>query len=106
MATEDVPEHPWKEAGRVRHPKQYLRFLVDPDDVKPMSARYREGRDGVRALATLEWAQVFAYQPPGIAFAYSLFDDIADTLGIPNPFPGAIHPLTARRQDGTLRNIA
>jgi hypothetical protein len=26
-------------------------------------------------------------------------------LGVPNPFPGACHPLTARRSGGTLRNL-
>ena len=59
----------------------------------------------MRALAALDWAQVFAYRPPGIAFAHSLFDDLADALGVESPFPGACHPLTARRSGGTLRNV-
>lgn len=101
----DVPGHDWRTPDRMRHPKRYLRFLSDPDDTKPVSSRYREGRDGAAALATLDWAQVFAYQPPGIAFAHSLFDDLADALGVENPFPGACHPLTVRRPGGTLRNI-
>jgi hypothetical protein len=101
----DVQGHDWRTPDRARHPKRYLKFLSDPDDTKPVASRYREGRDGAKALATLDWAQVFAYQPPGIAFAYSLFDDLADALGMENPFPGTCHPLTMRRAGGTLRNL-
>lgn len=103
MALDEVREHPWRRPDRARHPKRYLSFLVDPHDTE--RATYKESRDGVRALSMLEWAQVLAYQPPGIAFAHSLFDDLADALGVPNPFPGACHPLTTRRSGGTLRNI-
>lgn len=102
----DVPGHDWRTPDRMRHPKRYLRFLSDPDDTKRVSSRYREGRDGAAALATLDWAQVFAYRPPGVGFAHSLFDDLAEALGVPNPFPGACHPLTMRRSAGTLRNVA
>lgn len=104
MVPDEVREHPWRRPDRVRHPKRYLSFLVDPDDTE--RATYKESRDGVRALSTLDWGQVFTYQPPGIAFAHSLFDDLADALGVPNPFPGACHPLTTRRSEGTLRNLA
>jgi hypothetical protein len=103
MAPDDVREHPWRRPDRARHPKRYLSFLVDPDDTERVG--YKESRDGVWALATLDWAQVFAYQPPGIAFAHALFDDLADALGVENPFPGPCHPLTERRSGGTLRNI-
>jgi hypothetical protein len=103
MAPVEVREHPWRRPDRARHPKRYLSFLVDLDDTERVC--YKESRDGVRALSTLDWTQVFAYQPPGIAFAHALFDDLADALGVENPFPGACHPLTARRSGGTLRNI-
>jgi hypothetical protein len=103
MAPNDVREHPWRRPDRARHPKRYLSFLSNPGDTE--RAGYKESRDGVRALSTLDWAQVFAYQPPGIAFAHSLFDDLADAFGVPNPFPGACHPLTMRRPGRTLRNI-
>jgi hypothetical protein len=49
---------------------------------------------------------VFRYQPAGIAFAHALFDDVADVLGVANPFAGTPHQLTAKRPNGTLRNIA
>ena len=103
MARDEIREHPWRRPDRARHPKRYLSFLVDPHDTE--RATYKESRDGVRALSTLDWAQVFAYQPPGIAFAHALFDDLADALGVENPFPGPCHPLTMHRAGGTLRNI-
>ncbi|HEX7836167.1 MAG TPA: hypothetical protein VF469_01825 [Kofleriaceae bacterium] len=99
----DVREHPWRRPDRGRHTKRYLSLLVDPDDDE--RTVYKESRDGVRALATLDWAQVFQFQPPGITFAYSLFDDLADALGVPSPFPGRCYALTTRRPTGTLRNI-
>lgn len=105
LTPSDVREHAWRRPDRGRHPKRYLTFrLVDPDD--DGRTVYKESRDGVRALATLDWGQVFQFQPPGLAFAYSLFDDLADALGVTNPFPGACHALTMRRPVGTLRNIA
>lgn len=100
----DVREHPWRRPDRGRHPKRYLSFLIDPDDTE--RTVYKESRDGVRALAMLDWAQVVHFQPPGITFAHSLFDDLADALGVPNPLPGVCHSLTARRRAGTLRNVA
>src|SRR5262249_17975951 len=65
-AAGDVRDHPWRRPDRARHPKRYLGFLVDPDDTGRTA--YKESRDGVRALSTLDWEQVFACQPPGIAF--------------------------------------
>lgn len=85
------------------HPKCYLSFLVDPTDQELVV--YQETKGGCRALEALDWAQVFDYQPPGIAFAHALFEDLADALGVPNPFPGASHPLTSRKPDGLLRNL-
>jgi len=104
LCPDHVREHPWRRPDRGRHPKRYLSFLVDPDDTGLTA--YKESREGVRALATLDWAQVFQFRPPGITFAHSLFDDLADALDVSNPFPGMCHSLTARRPVGTLRNVA
>jgi len=82
---------------------RYLSFLVDPEDEE--RAVYRETGGGCQALATLDWAQVFRYSPPGIAFAHSLFEDLADALEVPNPFPGASHPLTSPKPGRLLRNL-
>jgi hypothetical protein len=103
MGPADVREHPWRRPDRSQHPKRYLSFLVDPADEE--RAFYKESVNGCRALATLDWAQVFCYEPLGITFARSLFHDLADALEIPTPFPGASHPLTSRRPTGTLRNV-
>jgi hypothetical protein len=103
LALPSVRGHPWRSEDRKHHPKHYLRFLNDPTDEEV--DRYRETRHGRDALATLDWATVFAYEPTGITFARSLFDDLADALGIPSPFPGNCHPLTERRQNGVLRNL-
>jgi hypothetical protein len=98
IAPPDEVGHDWRTPDRAAHPKRYLRFLAEPGE-------YKETRGGCAALRELDWAQVFAYQPRGIAFARSLFDDIADALGVPCPFPGPTHPLTARKGDGVLRNL-
>lgn len=106
LAYSDVPghrRHPWRRPDRRRHPKRYLGFLVDPTDEQ--RTVYTESVGGCRALATLDWAQVFRYSPPGITFARSLFEDLADALEVPNPFPGASHPLTSPRAGGLLRNL-
>jgi hypothetical protein len=95
--------HPWRRPDRRRHPKGYLSFLVDPTDEGQPT--YKETVGGCRALATLDWAQVFRYSPPGIVFAHALFEDLADALGVPNPFPGASHPLTRPKPGGMLRNL-
>jgi hypothetical protein len=100
---DDVRDHPWRRPDRGRHPKRYLSYLVDPSDEE--RATYKETKGGCGALATLDWPQVFHYQPPGIMFAHSLFEDLADALEAPDPFPGPSHPLTMRRPAGTLRNV-
>jgi hypothetical protein len=99
----NVHEHRWRTDQRAEHPKRYLCYLNDPEDEG--ERKYREGKQGVRALATLDWAQVFAYQPPGLPFVRSFFDDLADAIGVEAPFPGPRHPLTERKQGGVLRNI-
>lgn len=66
---------------------------------------YKETVGGCAALRSLDWAQVVAYQPPGIELVHALFDDLADALGVASPFPGISHPLTRRRVGGTLRNL-
>lgn len=107
LAYSDIPgrrAHKWRRPDRARHPKRYLCFLVDPTDEQ--WSEYKESVGGCRALATLDWAQVFRYQPPGIAFAHALFEDLADALGVPNPFPGESHPLTCPKPGGLLRNLA
>jgi len=91
------PRHAWRSADRARHPKRYLRFLTQED--------YRETRGGKDALAQLDWHQVFAHKPPGLAFAHALFHDLSDALAVPCPFQGAAHPETARRANGVLRNL-
>ena len=100
LATPNLRDHPWRSEDRRYHPKRYLRFLNDPTDEG--TRRYRETRQGRDALAELDWGQVFAYEPTGIAFARSLFDDLADALHLPSPVPGACHPLTERRPVGAL----
>lgn len=77
---------------------------IDPGDRALVT--YRETVGGCRALATLDWDQVFRHTPPGIAFAHALFEDLADALAVPNPFPGTSHPLTRRLAGGVLRNLA
>ena len=100
----DVSGHRWRRLNRGAHPKAYLSFLVAPADQDLVV--YRETVGGCRALATLDWAQVFRYAPPGIAFAHALFEDLADALEVPNPFPGTSHPLTRPKPGGLLRNLA
>jgi hypothetical protein len=98
MGPPDEPGHAWRTSDRGAHPKRYLRFLAEPGE-------YKETHGGCDALRELDWAQVFAYQPLGIAFARSLFDDLADALGVASPFPGSSHPLTACKSGGVLRNL-
>jgi hypothetical protein len=97
-APPDERGHPWQTPDRARHPKRYLRFLALPD-------AYKETQGGCDALATLAWKRVFERQPSGLAYALALFDDIAEALEVPCPFPGAPHVETARRADGVLRNL-
>lgn len=83
-----------------RHPKAYLQYLTS----LPGGTPYREREGGAAALATLEWGEVLAPRAE-VRLARSLFDDIADMLGVVSPFPGDIHAATARRPGATLRNI-
>lgn len=101
----DVQRHPWRKPSRWRHPKAYLQFLNDPEDSGNRAIQYKESKHGRAALETLDWEQVFARPPAELAFARSLFDDLADAMGVETPFPGACHPLTQRRSDGVLRNL-
>ena len=60
-----------------RHPKHYLEHLVERD-----GGFYTETAGGVRALRELDWNQTTA---TGSAFARALFEDLASSLGVPNP---------------------
>lgn len=95
--------HPWRTADRARHPKRYLKFLNDPEDRGLQT--YKETKQGKAALQSLDWRRVFEREPPGLAFAHSLFDDLADAIGVASPFLGDCHPLTQRKQKGVLRNL-
>jgi hypothetical protein len=88
---------------RARHPKHYLRFLCDPND--PHTRRYVETKGGAEALRKLDWAHVFA-RAEHVRLARSLFEDIADRLGVLHPFPGEGHPATADFKNArVLRNL-
>ncbi|WNG51084.1 hypothetical protein F0U60_48370 [Archangium minus] len=88
---------------RARHPKHYLRFLCDPTN--PYTDRYVETKGGAEALRKLDWARVFAHTER-VRLARSLFEDIADRLGVPHPFPGQGHPATADFKNArVLRNL-
>lgn len=93
-------------AQRAKHPKDYITFLRDPQGVARGRRRYRENRDAVAALETLDWAQV---TPPlqHAQMVAALLDDLSAMVGRPLSFdPGAPHPLVTRRTNGCLRNIA
>ncbi|MFE8602909.1 hypothetical protein [Archangium violaceum] len=88
---------------RARHPKHYLRFLCDPTD--PLTRRYAETQGGAAALCKLDWSRVFAHTER-VRLARSLFEDIADRLGVPHPFPGEGHPATSDFKNArVLRNL-
>jgi hypothetical protein len=88
---------------RARHPKHYLRFLCDPSD--PHTKRYSESKGGAEALRHLAWEQVLSHRER-IQFARALFEDLAEGLGVPHPFPGTAHPATAAfRSARVLRNL-
>lgn len=88
---------------RARHPKYYLRFLCDPTN--PHTDRYGETKGGAEALRKLDWALVFSHTER-VRLARSLFEDIADRLGVPHPFPGQGHPATADFKNArVLRNL-
>jgi hypothetical protein len=104
----DVPTHAQRARFRDRCSFHLLCPMVEAyfcGEFLASGDRYRETIGGRAALATLDWHQVFARQPPGLAFAHALFDDIADALGVASPFPGDAHLATARRANGVLRNL-
>jgi hypothetical protein len=86
-----------------RHPKQYLRYLCDPN--ASIERAYRETKEGARALETLAWSEVTAREGRE-AYARALLEDFADGIGTSWPSPGPVAPLTARRDGGLLRNLA
>jgi hypothetical protein len=93
-------------ARRARHPKNYIHFLHDPRGVAPRRERYRERRQGVAALTSLDWAEVTTPRQHATMVA-ALLDDIAEMAGACLSFdPGDLNPLLSKRSDGCLRNIA
>jgi len=87
------------------HPKHYLEHLAQCGQVF-----YDETRQGRDALAGLGWQQV-PKCPGDVPFVRSLFEDIADWFGVPNPLvSGTTHPRfypvrSARRATLLLRNM-
>lgn len=65
-----------------RHPKHYLEFLTDENE-----HTYQETVNGATAFKALNWATITAKRT-ATKFVRSLFEDLADALAIPNPFPG------------------
>ncbi len=90
---------------RAKHPKHYLSFLCDPDGTKPLP--YKEKSGGKAALETLQWRNVLA-TPDHTLFLRAMLVDVAHMLGVEVPWldDGVQHPLTCRRRNGILRNIA
>jgi hypothetical protein len=86
-----------------RHPKQYLRYLCDPN--ANIERAYRETKEGVQAMETLAWSVVTA-RAEGERYARALLEDFADGIGASWESPGPVAPLTARRVGGLLRNLA
>ncbi len=70
------------------HPKKYLDYLIKQD--KPCRRAYEETKHGKEALLALDWPKV-PTQTTETPVVRSLFADIADWFGIPNPLPGDIH---------------
>jgi hypothetical protein len=103
----DVPHQQkrksWAIAERARHPKHYLRFLCEP--ANPHTDRYVETRGGAAALGHLAWRQVFTHADR-VRLARSLFEDLAEGLGVEHPFPGESHPATSNfKAARVLRNL-
>lgn len=106
MHPPDLRERTWAIEGRARHPKAYLRFLVQPD-AYGTNPRYRETHEGVAALRELDWNEVVTESAFG-RLARSLLDDIAWALDVDFPARhGELHEGTrfANRADYLLRNI-
>ncbi|WP_426748147.1 hypothetical protein VZQ01_14715 [Myxococcus faecalis] len=91
----------WREE---KHPKRYLEFLVELS-----GGLYDETIGGVHALRTLDW--LMTESSSALLFARALFEDIGDTLGMPNPLGAGVcckwtYPSKAsRREELILRNL-
>jgi hypothetical protein len=88
-----------------RHPKAYLKHLLDRSDAGRL---YKETRDGVQALEHLAWPEL-SRSTSTLGFARSLFQDLADALDVSNPLgagslASSTYPADDRR-DLLLRNI-
>jgi hypothetical protein len=96
---------PWAKDNRERHPKHYVAYLLDPTGT--IHRPYKEPEHGKRALATLDW-QTVVTPTQHARMVRSLLADVADMLGVHLPWlqAGACHPLTERKINGVLRNIA
>lgn len=87
------------------HPKHYLEHLTGRGPVV-----YDETTHGKRALLDLDWAGV-PKLPVETPFVRSLFEDLADWFGVPNPLgAGSLDPrfyplTTVRRASLLLRNM-
>jgi hypothetical protein len=102
LAVPDGVKH-WAKPDRKKHPKRYLQYLIDPEGANEKS--YREAEGGMRALRELDWPEVLSVEAH-TQLARSLFSDLADALGMGNPFPGPCHPLTSNPGAGrVLRNL-
>ncbi|WP_143177547.1 hypothetical protein [Cystobacter ferrugineus] len=86
-----------------RHPKQYLRYLCDPNASSERA--YRETKEGAQALESLAWSKVTAREERE-SYVRALLEDFADGIGASWRSPGPVAPLTARRSGGLLRNLA
>ncbi len=102
----DLRARTWAIEGRARHPKAYLRFLVQPNPYRT-SPRYQETRQGVAALRELDWNKLVAESSLG-RLARSLLDDLAWALDVDFPARhGDLHESTrfGGRPHNLLRNI-
>jgi len=92
---------PEKVKGDSRHPKRYVRFLLEQSGQPP----YRETRDGVKGLETLDWPRAASWNDDWSRFLRALLCDLARGLGDDaRRFTGVEHPATARAST-LLRNM-
>ncbi|HIE00018.1 MAG TPA: hypothetical protein EYP59_06975 [Thiotrichaceae bacterium] len=88
-----------------RHPKHYLEHLTERGQVF-----YDETTNGKKALEWIAWRKVPKYADD-TPFIRSLFEDIADWFGIPNPLgkgetnPNFYPPKSVNRANLLLRNM-
>ncbi|MGH8475474.1 MAG: hypothetical protein ACRER2_06835 [Methylococcales bacterium] len=87
-----------------RHPKHYLKYFADRGQVF-----YEEARHGKNALIQLDWKRV-PKCPTDTLIIRSLFEDLSDWFGVPNPIQGLTHPVvyppkTINRTNLRLRNL-